>query len=287
MYGAVPLREIKSKLLMLRRAGKLDRVKMIALTNCTFDGIVYDVERVMEECLAIKPDLVFPGMRPGSPSPGSIRSCGRAPRWRARRVRDRLAHERRPCAEVEHELAQDAAIPTDDDLLDRRLRLTRQGQGPGVRHAVDPQDPDGAAAGSMIHVFDQDFDQKVAEAFHEAYMAHTSTSPNYQILASLDLGRRQVALEGLSWWPSRWRTPCKLRDAIDNHPLLSKYMACLRTADMIPDDYRPAIIEQPLRLGPRKMMRAWDSDEFALDPTRITLPSDAPATTGTSSNGFN
>jgi len=29
------------------------------LTNCTFDGIVYNVERVMEECLAIKPDLVF------------------------------------------------------------------------------------------------------------------------------------------------------------------------------------------------------------------------------------
>ena len=29
------------------------------LTNCTFDGIVYDSQRVMEECLAIKPDLVF------------------------------------------------------------------------------------------------------------------------------------------------------------------------------------------------------------------------------------
>ena len=29
------------------------------LTNCTFDGIVYDPARVMEECLAIKPDLVF------------------------------------------------------------------------------------------------------------------------------------------------------------------------------------------------------------------------------------
>ncbi len=59
MYGAVPLREIKSRLLALRAAGKLDRVKMLMLTNCTFDGIVYDVERVMEECLAIKPDLVF------------------------------------------------------------------------------------------------------------------------------------------------------------------------------------------------------------------------------------
>ena len=59
MYGAVPLREIKARLLALRRAGKLDRVKMLLLTNCTFDGIVYNVERVMQECLAIKPDLVF------------------------------------------------------------------------------------------------------------------------------------------------------------------------------------------------------------------------------------
>src|SRR6202008_1592958 len=59
MYGAVPLQEIKSKLLALKRAGKLDRVKMMSLTNCTFDGIVYDVGRVMEECLAIKPDLIF------------------------------------------------------------------------------------------------------------------------------------------------------------------------------------------------------------------------------------
>ena len=33
-------------------------------------------------------------------------------------------------------------------------------------------------------------------AFEEAYMTHTSTSPNYQILASLDVGRRQVELEG-------------------------------------------------------------------------------------------
>ncbi len=59
MYGAVPLREIKRQLLELKRAGKLDRVRMLLLTNCTFDGIVYNVERVMEECLAIKPDLVF------------------------------------------------------------------------------------------------------------------------------------------------------------------------------------------------------------------------------------
>ncbi len=59
IYGAVPLETIKQHLLAYRRSGRLDQVKILALTNCTFDGIVYDVERVMEECLAIKPDLVF------------------------------------------------------------------------------------------------------------------------------------------------------------------------------------------------------------------------------------
>ncbi|MET3172476.1 UNVERIFIED_ORG: arginine/lysine/ornithine decarboxylase [Arthrobacter sp. UYCu721] len=42
----------------------------------------------------------------------------------------------------------------------------------------------------MIHVFDQEYGNLNEEAFHEAYMTHTSTSPNYQILASLDIGRR-------------------------------------------------------------------------------------------------
>ena len=59
MYGAVPLRTIKKALLDLKAEGKLDRARLLVLTNCTFDGHVYNVERVMEECLAIKPDLIF------------------------------------------------------------------------------------------------------------------------------------------------------------------------------------------------------------------------------------
>ena len=59
MYGAVPLEEIKHTLLELKKAGRLDKVKMLLLTNCTFDGLVYNVERVMEEILAIKPDIIF------------------------------------------------------------------------------------------------------------------------------------------------------------------------------------------------------------------------------------
>ena len=59
MYGAVPLREIKSKLLALKRAGKLDRVKMMLADQLHVRRHRLRRQRVMEECLAIKPDLVF------------------------------------------------------------------------------------------------------------------------------------------------------------------------------------------------------------------------------------
>ena len=273
MYGAVPLREIKSKLLQLRRAGKLDRVKMIALTNCTFDGIVYDVERVMQECLAIKPDLVFlwdEAWFAFARFHSVLRS--RTAMHAARKLRDTL-QDPGYAAAYEEQLARDAENPpTDDELLERRLRPDPAKARVRVYAAQSTHKTlTSLRQGSMIHVFDQDFEQKVAESFHEAYMAHTSTSPNYQILASLDLGRRQVALEGIELVARQIENAMQLRDAIDNHPLLSKYMACLRTSDMIPEDFRASHIGQPLRTGLRAMVKAWETDEFVLDPSRITL----------------
>jgi len=122
MYGAVPLREIKSKLLALKRAGELDRVKMMSLTNCTFDGIVYDVQRVMEECLAIKPDLVFlwdeawfafARFHPVYRNRTAMAS--------AKALRDKLGDNDYK-REYESQLAADADNqPTDEQLLNRRL----------------------------------------------------------------------------------------------------------------------------------------------------------------------
>ncbi|OYN75516.1 aminotransferase class I/II-fold pyridoxal phosphate-dependent enzyme [Mycolicibacterium sphagni] len=271
MYGAVPLLEIKSKLLALKAAGKLDRVKMISLTNCTFDGIVYDVTRVMEECLAIKPDLVFLWdeawfafarfhpvyrTRTAMASAKALRAKLQDPSY--------IAH-------YESTLTEQAAM-SDEELL--HTRLSPDPARARVRVYATQSTHKTLTAlrqGSMIHVFDQDFEQKVAESFHEAYMAHTSTSPNYQILASLDLGRRQVALEGVELVQRQLENAMQLRDAIDNHPLLRKYVSCLRTSDLIPEVYRPSRISQPLRSGLRNMMAAWGADEFVLDPSRITL----------------
>ena len=123
----------------------------------------------------------------------------------------------------------------------------------------------------MIHVWDQDFSQKAEEAFHEAYMTHTSTSPNYQIVASLDLGRRQAELEGFELVQKQIENAMQLRETLHSHPLLSKYMDCLITADLIPAGYRTADIDHPLRSGLLNMIKAWETNEFVLDPSRITI----------------
>jgi len=258
----------------LRRAGKLDRVKMLLLTNCTFDGIVYDVGRVMEECLAIKPDLVFlwdeawfafarfhPVYRP--------RTAMRAARTLAERLR--LPEHRALFNKFTEEVGP-IDYADDEVLLERRLvpdpaRARVRVYSTQSTHKTLTS----LRQGSMIHVWDQDFSQKVEDTFHEAYMTHTSTSPNYQILASLDLGRRQAALEGFELVLKQIENAMRLRDAVEHHPLLSRYMRCLTTADLIPAGYRPTGIEQPLRSGLATMIRAWETDEFVLDPSRITI----------------
>ena len=261
MYGAVPLREIKSKLLALKRAGKLDRVKMMSLTNCTFDGIVYDVAACHGRVPRHQARSGVPlgrGMVRLRPFPPGLSHTHRdgvgggaaraAAGSRTTSVASRSSWPPRPPKQ-----------PSDDDLLDRRL-MPDPARARVRVYATQSTHKTLTALrqGSMIHVYDQDFDQKVAVPFHEAYMAHTSTSPNYQILASLDLGRRQVALEGAELVQRQIENAMQLRDAIDNHPLLSKYMNCLGTSDLIPDEFRPTAIDQPLRSGLRNMMAAWD-----------------------------
>ena len=217
MYGGVPLREIKRVLLQFRAAGKLDRVKMLMLTNSTFDGIVYDVQRVMRECLAIKPDLIFlwdeawfafarfhPVYRP--------RTAMRAARTLIEKLR--LPSYREKYSRYAERLAEER--PSDEALLDREM-LPDPARARVRVYATQSTHKTltSLRQGSMIHVYDQDFSQKAEDTFREAYMAHTSTSPNYQILASLDLGRRQGALEGFELVQKQVENAMRLRDAID------------------------------------------------------------------------
>jgi arginine decarboxylase len=285
MYGAVPLTEIKHRLLELKAAGKLKRVRMLLLTNCTFDGLVYNVERVMQECLAIKPDLVFLWdeawfafarfgptyrQRTGMHCAEQLRE-----RYRSTEYRTQYAQHQRDIAGMSAEqLAKQPLLP-DPDKVRVRVYATQS------THKTLTS----LRQGSMIHVHDQDFKGEVEQAFHEAYMTHTSTSPNYQILASLDIGRRQVELEGFALVQKQVESAMAMRKAVQSHPLLRKYFKVLTVRDMIPREYRESGIESywDAEHGWNSTWQAWAVDEFVLDATRITL---AVAGTGLDGDTF-
>ncbi|MEZ5467867.1 MAG: aminotransferase class I/II-fold pyridoxal phosphate-dependent enzyme [Lysobacterales bacterium] len=273
MYGAVPLREIKHQLLTLKKAGKLDRVRMLLLTNCTFDGIIYNVERVMEECLAIKPDLVFLW------DEAWFAFARFAPTYRQRTAMATAALLRaryRDPAYAQRYAAQQAELAgaSDQQLLETRLlpdpaKVRVRAYATQSTHKTLTS----LRQGSMIHVHDQDFKGEVEQAFHEAYMTHTSTSPNYQIIASLDVGRRQVELEGFEFVQKQIEAAMAMRKAIDSHPLLRKYFKVLTVKELIPEAHRESGINAywDQEQGWNDTWNAFASDEFALDASRVTL----------------
>ncbi|WP_339912702.1 ornithine decarboxylase, partial [Sulfitobacter litoralis] len=237
MYGAVPLREIKHQLLALKAAGKLDQVRMLLLTNCTFDGLVYNVERVMEECLAIKPDLIFLW------DEAWFAFARFNPTYRQRTGMNAANTLRVRFKSDDHRAAYEKQQAELKDADDETLLNTRLIPAPNARVRVYTTQSThktltSLRQGSMIHVNDQDFKGEVEQSFHEAYMTHTSTSPNYQIIASLDVGRRQVELEGYEFVQRQIEAALSMRRAIADHPLLNKYFKVLTAGDMIPQEYR-------------------------------------------------
>ena len=272
MYGAVPLREIKHQLLKLKAAGKLDRVRMLLLTNCTFDGIVYNVERVMEECLAIKPNLVFLW------DEAWFAFARFGPTYRQRtamNAAENLRERVKNPAHVARWEAQKAQLDGADEAawLDAELVAPPHARVRVYATQSTHKTLTALRQGSMIHVHDQDFKGEVEQAFHEAYMTHTSTSPNYQIIASLDVGRRQVELEGFEFVQRQVEAALSMRKAISTHPLLQKYFKVLAAGDMIPEQYRESGISSYYdpQQGWSDMWECWAKDEFVLDATRVTL----------------
>ena len=107
--------------------------------------------------------------------------------------------------------------------------------------------------------------------FNAAYMTHTSTSPNYQILASLDIGRRQAELEGFELVQRQAYLAQSVAQMVARHSLLKKYFRVLTTLDLIPEEYRETRRPMPLRDGIAALDEAWRTDEFVMDPSRLTL----------------
>lgn len=274
MYGAVPLRTIKKALLDLRAEGKLDRVKLVDLTNCTFDGHMYNTRRVMEECLAIKPDLIFLwdeawfGFARFSPLHRRRSAMGAA-----KALSDKY---RSPAYRIEYEayLASIEGLgPNDPKLLE--MRLLPDPDKVRIRAYQTNSTHKSMSAfrqGSMIAIWDEDF-ARVEGTFQEAFLTHTSTSPNLQLIASLDVARRQMELEGYELTMRMTGLAMELRSRINSHPQISKYFRVATAAEMIPAEFRESGLTDygPPHSTWRDVVSAWDKDEFALDPTRLTL----------------
>ncbi len=267
MYGAVPLKVIKEKLLTLKTAGKLDKVKMLLLTNCTFDGLVYNVESVMEEILAIKPDMIFLWDEAWFAFAGFTYTYKqRTGMFVAKKLYGKYHSE-----EYAKQYAQyiksvpKGEIPTLPDPEKVKIRVYSTQSTHKTLSSF--------RQGSMIHIWDEDFQRKTTDAFHEAYMTHTSTSPNYQILASLDAGRRQMQFEGYELVEKSIEMAMVMRAKINDHPQLNKYFEVLTIKDLIPAEHRPTGISEYYspKDGWTRMDEAWAKDEFVLDPTKITL----------------
>ncbi len=267
MYGAVPLEQIKSKLLQVKEAGRLDKVEMLLLTNCTFDGLVYNVERVMEEILAIKPDIAFLWDEAWFAFAGFAYSYKqRTAMYAAKKLYDKYKsaqYRERYEEHIEGLSHGEAPSLPDPDLVRIRVYATQS------THKTLSS----FRQGSMIHIWDEEFRRKGESTFLEAYMTHTSTSPNYQMLASLDVGRRQVQLEGFELVEKSIEMAMVLRAKVNDNPHLSKYFDVLTVHDFIPDEFRQTgLNEYYTQLeGWSRMNEAWEKDEFVLDPTKITL----------------
>ncbi len=288
MYGAVPLRSIKKALLDLRREGRLDRVRMVDLTNCTFDGHVYNTRRVMEECLAIKPDLVFLwdeawfGFARFSPFLRPRTAMGAASDI------DQWTRDPESVAAFDAQQAEFGPDPSDDTLLDtrlipdpRRIRL-RVYQTNSTHKSMSS-----IRQGSMVLVRDVDF-HSVEAQFHEAVFTHASTSPNQQLIASLDVARRQMELEGYGLVMNAIEIALAIRREVNGHPLISRYFRILGADEMIPAEYRQSgftdyLDEQNTWADAVRSLR---DDEFCLDPTRMTLVCGTAGFDGTALKGL-
>lgn len=97
---------------------------------------------------------------------------------------------------------------------------------------------------SMIHVNDPDFNEHI---FRENFNMHTSTSPQYTMIASLDVSRKQMTLEGHKLLSRTLALAQELRAQINS----TGVFRVLELTDILPDEVR--------------------NDGIMLDPTKVTV----------------
>ena len=267
LYGGIELAQIKAVMLDLKQQGRLHLLKQITLTNSTFDGLIYNCEKFMMEILAIKPDVIFHWdeawfafayfhplyhSRTAMSAAYKIRLRMQSPEYQQFYAQWLEAFEASDAPDKWlHTLYPDPA------LVKMRVYSTQSTHKTltAFRQA------------SMVHVADDCFNPS---GFIEAFRIHTSTSPNYQIIASLDVARRQASLEGFHKVRETLLLATQLRARLAESPELGRYFAVLDDQAMVPERYRdgPAVLTA---CGLTTLSNRWGQSDFVVDPTRVTL----------------
>ncbi|HNX98996.1 MAG TPA: ornithine decarboxylase, partial [Candidatus Aminicenantes bacterium] len=194
IFGPVPKKRIFETMDQALAAGK--KLKVLILTNCTYDGLTYDIREIVDEAhrrgIKVIVDEAWYGYA-------------------------NFHRQFYPCA-----------MEAGADYVTQSTHKTMSA----------------FSQASMIHVKDPDF-ERIRDFFQENFNMHTSTSPGYPMIASLDVARKQMVMEGYSLLQRALEMATTLRCSIDS---LKKFRV-LRLPDLI----SPEVENDRLRLDPTKL----------------------------------
>mgnify|MGYP006273240773 FL=1 len=145
IFGPIPKKRIVEA--MDDALAKKKNLKAIILTNCTYDGLIYDIEDIVEE-----------------------------------------AHSRGIKVIVDEAWYGYANFH-------REFYPSAMAAGADYSTQSTHKTMSAFSQASMIHVNDPDFED-IQDFFMENFNMHTSTSPQYPMIASLDIARKQMVMEG-------------------------------------------------------------------------------------------
>ncbi|MFP4548468.1 MAG: aminotransferase class I/II-fold pyridoxal phosphate-dependent enzyme [Fidelibacterota bacterium] len=165
IFGPIPKKRIIEKMDTAIRQGK--RVKAIIITNCTYDGLIYDIEDIVRE-----------------------------------------AHKRNIKVIVDEAWFGYANFHAN-------YYPTAMAAGADYATQSTHKTMSAFSQASMLHVNDPDF-ENTEEFFMENYMMYTSTSPGYPMVASLDVARKQMVMEGYKLLSNALDLAKDLRESINS-----------------------------------------------------------------------
>ncbi|MGC4119402.1 MAG: aminotransferase class I/II-fold pyridoxal phosphate-dependent enzyme [Myxococcales bacterium] len=181
IFGPVPRRRIVEGMDAALKAGK--KLRALILTNCTYDGLIYDIRPIVEEAHKRGVKVIVDEAWFGYAN---------------------FHREFYPCA---MEAGADYATQSTHKTMSAFSQA------------------------SMIHVRDPDF-ERIRDFFQENFNMHTSTSPQYPMIASLDVARKQMVMEGYELLQRNLDLAAALRKSVNS---LKKFRV-LELDDLISDE---------------------------------------------------